>query len=61
MWVAAHSITIVTPVNRYQASSPLKLMMDRLVCADGGPTLTSGKDAAIASADAAAFRIVVRC
>ena len=40
---------IITPVNWYQVSSPLKLMMDRLVCADGGnpdPTLTHGKDAA---------------
>lgn len=48
MWVAAHGVMIVTPVNWYQTSSPLKLMMDRLVCADGGnpdPTLTSGKDA----------------
>ena len=42
---------IVTPVNWYQVSSPLKLMMDRLVCADGGnpdPTLTRGKDAKLA-------------
>ena len=48
MWVRAHGIMIVTPVNWYQVSSPLKLMMDRLVCADGGnadPTLTHGKDA----------------
>jgi multimeric flavodoxin WrbA len=48
MWVAAHGIMLVTPVNWYQASSPLKLMMDRLVCADGGnpdPTRTHGKDA----------------
>jgi multimeric flavodoxin WrbA len=48
MWVAAHGIMIVTPVNWYQVSSPLKLMMDRLVCADGGnpdPTRTHGKDA----------------
>jgi multimeric flavodoxin WrbA len=48
MWVAAHGIMIVTPVNWYQVSSPVKLMMDRLVCADGGnpdPTLTHGKDA----------------
>jgi multimeric flavodoxin WrbA len=48
LWVAAHGIMIVTPVNWYQVSSPLKLMMDRLVCADGGnpdPTRTSGKDA----------------
>jgi multimeric flavodoxin WrbA len=46
-WVAAHGILIVTPVYWYQAPSPLKLMMDRLVCADGGnpdPTRTQGKD-----------------
>jgi multimeric flavodoxin WrbA len=45
-WVAAHGIMIVTPVHWYQATSPLKLMMDRLVCADGGnpdPTTTHGK------------------
>jgi multimeric flavodoxin WrbA len=49
MWVAAHGVMIVTPVNWYQVSSPLKLMMDRMVCADGGnpdPTRTHGKDAA---------------
>lgn len=48
MWVEAHGVMIISPVNWYQASSPLKLMMDRLVCADGGnpdPTLTHGKDA----------------
>jgi multimeric flavodoxin WrbA len=48
MWVAAHGVMIVTPVNWYQVSSPLKLMMDRLVCADGGnpdPSLTHGKNA----------------
>jgi len=47
LWVAAHGILIVTPVYWYQAPSPLKLMMDRLVCADGGnpdPTTTRGKD-----------------
>jgi multimeric flavodoxin WrbA len=51
MWVAAHGIMIVTPVNWFQVSSPLKLMMDRLVCADGGnpdPTRTQGKDAQLA-------------
>ena len=51
LWVAAHGVMIVTPVNWYQVSSPVKLMMDRLVCADGGnpdPTLTDGKDAALA-------------
>lgn len=45
-WVAAHGVMIVTPVHWYQATSPLKLMMDRLVCADGGnpdPTTTHGK------------------
>ena len=48
LWVRAHGIMIVTPVNWYSPTSPLKLMMDRLVCADGGnadPTLTHGKDA----------------
>lgn len=52
-WVAAHAVLIVTPVHWYQAPSVLKLMMDRLVCADGGnpdPTLTSGKDAEMAKA-----------
>lgn len=46
-FVAAHGVVILTSVNWYQATSPLKLMMDRLVCADGGnpdPTTTSGKD-----------------
>lgn len=47
-WVAAHGVIILTPVYWYQAPSPLKLMIDRLVCADGGnpdPTRTHGKDA----------------
>ncbi|MNQ56752.1 NADPH-dependent FMN reductase [compost metagenome] len=46
-WVAAHGVIIITPVYWYQAPSPLKLMIDRLVCADGGnpdPTSTAGKD-----------------
>lgn len=45
-WVAAHGVMIVAPVHWYQAPSVLKLMMDRLVCADGGnpdPTTTHGK------------------
>lgn len=45
-WVAAHGVLIVTPVYWYQAPSVLKLMIDRLVCADGGnpdPTTTHGK------------------
>jgi multimeric flavodoxin WrbA len=53
MWVAAHGIMIVAPENWYQAPSPLKLMIDRLVCADGGnadPTRTQGKDPARAKA-----------
>jgi len=48
-WVAAHGVLIVTPVYWYQAPSALKLMMDRLVCADGGnpdPSTTNGKDPA---------------
>lgn len=47
-WVEAHGVMIVTPVNWYSPSSPMKLMMDRLVCADGGnpdPSLTHGKQA----------------
>ncbi len=46
-WVAAHGVLIVTPVYWYQAPSVLKLMMDRLVCADGGnpdQTTTHGKN-----------------
>lgn len=46
-WVSAHGILLVTPTHWYTVSSPLKLMMDRLVCADGGnpdPTRTGGKD-----------------
>jgi len=51
MWVAAHGVMIITPVHWYQSTAPLKLMADRLVCADGGnpdPTRTHGKDAALA-------------
>jgi multimeric flavodoxin WrbA len=47
-WVAAHGILIVTPVHWFQVPSAFKLMIDRLVCADGGnpdPTTTQGKDA----------------
>ena len=50
-WVAAHAVIIVTPVYWYQSPSPLKLMMDRMVCADGGnpdPTSTGGKKPALA-------------
>jgi multimeric flavodoxin WrbA len=50
-WVAAHGIMIVTPVNWYQAPSSLKLMIDRLVCADGGnadPTTTQLKNPSLA-------------
>ncbi|MBR1122715.1 flavodoxin family protein [Bradyrhizobium lablabi] len=53
LWVAAHGVLIVTPVNWYHAPTPLKAMMDRLVCADGGnpdPTSTHGKKAAEAKA-----------
>ena len=52
-FTAAHGVIIVTPVHWYQTPSVLKLMIDRLVCADGGnpdPTSTSGKDARKAKA-----------
>jgi len=52
-WVAAHGVILMTPVYWYQVSSPLKLMMDRLVCADGGnpdPTSTQGKKPELAKA-----------
>jgi multimeric flavodoxin WrbA len=52
-WAAAHGVIIVTPVYWYQAPSALKLMIDRLVCADGGnPDLSSthGKNAGEAKA-----------
>lgn len=52
-WMAAHGVMILTPVHWYQSTSVLKLMIDRLVCADGGnpdPTSTDGKDAAKAKA-----------
>ena len=48
-WVAAHGVIIVAPTYWYQSPSPLKLMIDRLVCADGGnpdPTTTHGKNVA---------------
>ena len=47
-WVAAHGVILVAPTSWYQSPSPLKLMIDRLVCADGGnpdPTSTHGKKA----------------
>ena len=53
LWVAAHGILIVTPVNWYHVPSGLKAMLDRMVCADGGnpdPTSTHGKKAAEAKA-----------
>lgn len=53
LWVAAHGILIVTPVNWYHVPAGLKAMMDRMVCADGGnpdPTSTHGKKAAEAKA-----------
>jgi multimeric flavodoxin WrbA len=52
-WVAAHGVFVLCPVHWYQAPASLKLMIDRLVCADGGnpdPTTTQGKDPAAAKA-----------
>lgn len=45
-FAACHGVIFVTPVYWYQAPSTLKLLIDRLVCADGGnpdPTTTHGK------------------
>src|SRR3982074_2506782 len=53
LWVAAHGIMIVTPVNWYHAPTGRKAMIGRLVCADGGnpdPTSTHGKKPAEAKA-----------
>lgn len=52
-WVAAHGVMLLCPVHWYHAPASLKLMIDRLVCADGGnpdPTTTRGKDPALAKA-----------
>ena len=52
-WVAAHGVILLAPTYWYQSPSPLKLMIDRLVCADGGnpdPTTTHGKKVAEAKA-----------
>ncbi|WP_431101951.1 flavodoxin family protein [Roseateles noduli] len=52
-WVSAHGVILFTPTYWYQSPSALKLMIDRLVCADGGnpdPTSTHGKKAAEAKA-----------
>jgi multimeric flavodoxin WrbA len=48
-WTLAHGVIIVAPTYWYQSPSALKLMIDRLVCADGGnpdPTTTHGKTVA---------------
>ncbi|GAB2891663.1 flavodoxin family protein [Uliginosibacterium flavum] len=45
-WVAAHAVIILAPTYWYQSPGPLKQMIDRMVCADGGnpdPTTTHGK------------------
>jgi multimeric flavodoxin WrbA len=50
-WTAAHGVFVICPVHWYQAPASLKLMIDRLVCADGGnpdPTTTKGKNPALA-------------
>lgn len=47
-WVAAHGVVLLAPTYWYQSPGPLKQMIDRLVCADGGnpdPTTTHGKHA----------------
>ena len=50
-WAAAHGVFVITPVNWYHVPASFKLMMDRLVCADGGngdPTITKGQDPLLA-------------
>ncbi len=50
-WVSAHGVIIIAPTHWYQSPSVLKLMIDRLVCADGGnadPTRTQGKKVRLA-------------
>ena len=52
-WVAAHGVILLAPTYWYQSPGPLKQMIDRLVCADGGnpdPTSTHGKKVAEAKA-----------
>ena len=52
-WVAAHGVMILCPVHWYHVPASFKLMIDRLVCADGGnpdPTTTHLKDPARAKA-----------
>ncbi len=52
-WVSAHGVILFAPTYWYQSPSALKLMIDRLVCADGGnpdPTSTHGKKAEEAKA-----------
>ncbi|SDR51497.1 NADPH-dependent FMN reductase [Paraburkholderia fungorum] len=47
-FAACHGVLFVTPVYWYQVTGPLKQLIDRLVCADGGnpdPTSTHGKKA----------------
>jgi multimeric flavodoxin WrbA len=49
----AHGVLFITPVYWHQAPSTLKLMMDRMVCADGGnpdPSSTEGKKPELAKA-----------
>jgi len=48
-WVEAHAVILLAPTYWYQSPGPLKLMIDRLVCADGGnpdPSSTHGKKVA---------------
>jgi len=52
-WVAAHGVILVAPTYWYQSPSPLKLMIDRLVCADGGnPDVTSTHGKTVSEAKA---------
>ena len=52
-WVAAHGVILLAPTYWYQSPSVLKLMIDRMVCADGGnPDVTSTHGKKVAEAKA---------
>jgi multimeric flavodoxin WrbA len=53
LWGAAHGVILLAPTYWYQSPSALKLMIDRLVCADGGnPDLSSTHGKKVAEAKA---------
>jgi multimeric flavodoxin WrbA len=52
-WTAAHAVILLAPTYWYQSPGVLKLMIDRMVCADGGnPDVTSTHGKKVAEAKA---------